>query len=294
MIFSLVLSTKVRVGEIERFFASLAAQTLQDFEIILSDQNEDDRLAELVKKWQFGGRLIYLKSNGGLSRGRNLGLDRATGELIGFPDDDCCYRPTLLEEIKGFFEAHPEYGFMTGRSYADDGKDAGAKHGKHAGPIRPLKIYSQGIEFSFFLRRAALGPLRFDEQLGVGALSPWQAAEGSDLILQLLHSGVRGYYDPKYAVWHPRHITVYNDATIDRAYRYACGSGYFMRKNRYPFWFFLFIELKTAAGFFLACLSLNSNKARFYIGRHRGYWRGWTSYASPAPSANAPAPARIR
>jgi glycosyltransferase involved in cell wall biosynthesis len=290
MLFSLILSTKVRVQEIERFFESLATQTLQDFEIILSDQNNDGRLTELVKKWPFNGRLIYLNSIGGLSRGRNVGLDRATGEIVGFPDDDCCYPPTFLEDVAKFFRTHPGYGFLTGRSYADDGKDAGARHGKRAGPIERLKIYSQGIEFVFFIRRAELGSLRFDEKMGVGAPSPWHAAEGPDLMLQLINQGIHGYYDPRYAAWHPRPLPVYDAAAIDRAYRYACGSGYFLSKHQYPLWFFLFLETKTLAGFLLAYLRLNSSKALFYVARHRGYWRGWNGYERSDQPPPAPAP----
>jgi glycosyltransferase involved in cell wall biosynthesis len=294
MLFSLILSTKVRVDEIERCFQSLAAQTLQDFEIILSDQNDDGRLAELVEKWHFDGRLIYLKSSAGLSRGRNLGLARATGELIGFPDDDCCYPPALLEDVVKFFRDHPEYGFLTGRSYADDGKDAGARHGKRAGEIERLKIYSQGIEFVFFIRRAELGPLRFNEEMGVGASSPWQAAEGPDLMLHLMDQGSRGYYDPQFAAWHPRPLPIFDAAAVDRAYRYACGSGYFLRKHRYPLWYFLFLEAKTLGGFLLACLKFNWNKARFYLARHRGNWRGWNGYEiSNQPAAAVSAPMQI-
>ena len=60
------------------------------------------------------------------------------------------------------------------------------------GKSERLKMYSQGIEYVFFIRRAELGALRFNEMMGVGALSPWQAAEGPDLILQLMEHGSRG------------------------------------------------------------------------------------------------------
>jgi glycosyltransferase involved in cell wall biosynthesis len=280
MRFSLILSTKGRVEEIERFFQSLEAQTFQDFEIILSDQNDDDRLASLVKKWDFGGRMIYLKSNAGLSRGRNMGMDVSAGELIGFPDDDCSYPPTLLAEISAFFDNHLEYGFLTGRSYDDNGKDAASKHAKEAGPIERLKIFTQGIEFVFFIRKADLGALRFDEKMGVGSLQPWHSAEGPDLMLQLLEHGTRGYYDPQYGAWHPRPVIAYDAVALSRSYRYSCGTGYFLRKHAYPFRFLLFLEAKSIAGSLLACLKFNGAKARFYLARLTGHWRGWTHYES--------------
>jgi len=279
MLFSLILSTKGRVNELEKFFRSLSAQTVQDFEIILVDQNDDDRLAHLVKDLKFDRPPIYLKSSGGLSKGRNDGLAHATGEIVGFPDDDCCYPPQLLQHVALFFDTHPDYGFLSGRSFADDGGDAVSRHATNASPIRRETIYTQCIEFAFFLRRADLGAMRFDENMGVGSVAPWQSDEGPDLMLRMMERGIRGYYDPQYGVWHPRPICSYDDRAIDRSYRYACGSGYFLRKHRYPLRHFGYLTARTLCGFGLACLTLNAGKARFFWARIRGRWRGWRGYA---------------
>jgi glycosyltransferase involved in cell wall biosynthesis len=287
MKFSLIVTTKGRVAEVDRLFESLAAQTLHDFQIILSDQNEDDRLAAIVKKWNWADRLIHVKSSGGASAGRNRGLDLATGDLVGFPDDDCCFPPTLLDQVAGFFEAHPEYGVLSGRSVADDGGDGASRHSAQASVVKRLSIFSQCIEFTIFVRRAQLGAMRFDEGMGVGCPTPWQADEGPDLLLRLQSQGVKSYYDPQYTIWHPRPAPCYDEKSITRVYRYACGTGYFLRKHRYPLWFFAYRLAKMSCGAGLYCLLLKPGKAREYVARIRGQFRGWMENAGPSNMRSA-------
>jgi glycosyltransferase involved in cell wall biosynthesis len=281
MKFSLILSTKGRTKELIRLFNGFRSQTLQDFEIIVSDQNDDERVSELLKTINWPGKLTYIRSSGGLSGGRNAGLAVAQGEIFGFPDDDCFYSsPTFLEDVAAFFAAHPEYGFLSGRSIADDGGDAASVHAKEPGVIHRNSIYRQCMEFAFFVRREALGNLQFDPKMGVGSGAPWQSDEGPDIMLSMQERGVAGYYDPKFAVWHPKMLMTYDEEMIARCYRYACGSGYFLRKHDYPYWFFFRINAMTFCGAILGLISLKPNMARYYLARLRGRWDGWNGYAN--------------
>jgi glycosyltransferase involved in cell wall biosynthesis len=275
MQFSLIIPTRGRTSELERALQSIEAQTGPDFEIIVSDQNPDDRLAALLADPARPGRATWLKSSDGISRARNTGIDRATGEILGFPDDDCTYPPALLEKIAAFFTGHPEYGFLCGRSVTEQGEDGVSRHARTASPVRAETVHGQCIEFAFFVRRSSLGALRFDENMGVGAPTPWHSDEGPDLILRLMESGAAGYYDPQYAVCHPRPFTQYDEKAIDRSYRYACGTGYFLRKHRYPAARVAVLLARAFAGAGVGCLRGNGGQARFYWARLRGTWRGW-------------------
>jgi glycosyltransferase involved in cell wall biosynthesis len=278
MKFSLVVPSKNRTEEIHRLLVGLKEQTLQDFEIIVSDQNTDDRVVELIEKVAWPGRITHIRSSGGASSARNAGLAVAKGEIVTFPDDDCMYFPDLLERVVQFFDQHPEYGYLNGRSVADDGGDAASSHSKEAGEVEKYKIYQQGIEFTFFVRRAILGDIRFDERLGTGSVSPWQSDEAPDVMLKLMERGVRGYYDPSFKIWHPRMSPTFDEAMVSRCYRYACGSGYFLRKHKYPWWFFAKINIRTFFGVLLGLLTFHPSKARYYWARIQGRWTGWTGY----------------
>lgn len=277
MLFSLIVPTRGRTEEVGRLFRSLRDQTLQDFEVILSDQNDDDRLVPIVRDSGLTDRFIHLKSSGGASRARNEGLARSSGDIVCFPDDDCIYPPGILKQVAEFFACHPEYGLLTGCSYADDGGDSVSRFAKQASDVQKMTIHAQCVEFTIFIRRSALGTRRFDEQMGVGSLSPWHSDEGPDLILRLQGAGARAYFDPKIAIWHAQPVTSYGAKDVDRAYRYACGTGYFYRKHDYPFWYFAYFMSRTLGGLLLALATLKPGKARFYLARFRGMWRGWRS-----------------
>jgi glycosyltransferase involved in cell wall biosynthesis len=285
MKFSLIVTTKGRTEELARLFRSLASQTFADFEVIISDQNEDERLVPVIKTADFRGGCIHIKSSGGASRGRNHGLARASGEIVGFPDDDCCYPSGLLHQVAEFFDTHPEYGYVTGRAYADDGGDSVAGYAKRASKIHRLKLHRQGVEFTFFCLRSRIGNVRFDEHMGVGSSSPWQSEEGPDFMLHLEERGVHGYYDPQLAVWHARPVTLYNAKDIDRTYRYSCGNGYFYRKHQYPSWFFAYQMARSTCGLILALTTLRLGRARVQLARLKGRWRGWNS--TPAPTTSS-------
>jgi glycosyltransferase involved in cell wall biosynthesis len=275
MKFSLVVSTRGRTTELARLFHSLDGQSLKDFELIIADQNEDGRVADLLARTPSVFPIHRVPSRGGLSRGRNDALSGAQGELIGFPDDDCAYEATLLARVAAFFEQHPAYGFLSGRSFADDGRDSVSKHAKEPGEIRRETIHQQCIEFALFVRRDTLGATRFDEAMGVGAPTPWHSDEGPDFLLRLMAKGARGYYDPAFGVWHPRPLAALDAKALDRSYRYACGNGYFYRKHGYSGWYFAKKMARTSCGLLLALARLNPKKARLYLARLRGCWRGW-------------------
>src|SRR5208282_5801645 len=102
----LIVATLGRTRELERLLASLARQRMRSFEVIIVDQNDDDRLRLLIGGFGAALRLVHLRNGRGLSRSRNSGLARAQGSIIGFPDDDAAYDAGTLERVVAFFERH--------------------------------------------------------------------------------------------------------------------------------------------------------------------------------------------
>ena|SRR5208337_53067 len=92
---SLVVATVDRVAELERLFVSLDAQSYRDFEVIVVDQNPDDRLLPVLQQ-HTDLAILHLRSGRGLSHARNVGLLAAQGDILAVPDDDCWYPEQLL------------------------------------------------------------------------------------------------------------------------------------------------------------------------------------------------------
>lgn len=105
MLVSLIMPTLNRFDDIYRFMDSLLEQTYKNFELIVVDQNDNDKVKEIVDKYVDHLDIKYIKSNKkGLSYNRNLGIDVAKGEVLAFPDDDCAYKPDTIEKAINFFE----------------------------------------------------------------------------------------------------------------------------------------------------------------------------------------------
>lgn len=78
---------------------SIIAQTYLNLEIILVDDGSPDNSGSICENYALQDSRIKVihKINGGLSDARNVGLDIANGEFIGFVDSDDILHPQFIE-----------------------------------------------------------------------------------------------------------------------------------------------------------------------------------------------------
>ncbi|MCT2564347.1 glycosyltransferase family 2 protein [Chryseobacterium herbae] len=107
------VSIIVPVYNVENYLAkcldSLVNQSLQDIEILVVDDGSKDRSGLIIEEYarNFPNKIkAFSKENGGLSDARNFGLDRASGEYIGFVDSDDYVTETMFEEMVQLAEKH--------------------------------------------------------------------------------------------------------------------------------------------------------------------------------------------
>lgn len=71
---------------------SILCQTYKNFEIILVDDRSTDKSPEICDKfaenYPDNVKVIHCENNGGVAQARNVGLKNATGDYIGFTDND--------------------------------------------------------------------------------------------------------------------------------------------------------------------------------------------------------------
>ena len=236
---SLVISTKGRCEELGTLFRSLQRQSYRDFDVIIVDQNSDDRLRDLSRtSWGFPLTRICRPADRGLSRGRNVGWRASAGEVLAFPDDDCWYDPDFLSyAVLQLRETQADV--LTGRAAAADGRSINGRFASHRHRITERsEVWTTQIEWVAFFRRELLVNLDgYDVDVGIGALSPWQACEGQEIVLRALEVGAKCWYDPKLVGRHAEISLVRPDKTTTIKGRgYARGMGYVLRKHRFgPF-----------------------------------------------------------
>ncbi|HLL40550.1 MAG TPA: glycosyltransferase [Rubrobacteraceae bacterium] len=282
--FSLILPTIGRREEPERFLASLAAQTFRGFELVVVDQNPDDRLVPVVDAYEDLYPILHLRTKRvGASAARNEGLRYSRSDLVAFPDDDCRYPSDLLEKVARFFDRHPELDGLTGRLIDEQGQSSILDFDLDPGPLDTINIWTRSIEATMFLRGKSARRFRFDETLGRGSGTAWESGEGTDYLLQLLSEGASLYYEPSLNVIHPHPVPPYDAKSMRRAYEYGCGRGRVLRKHQYPLreraktlvW-----PLKRA----VACAAnLKTAEARYHWNVFRGRSRGLVGKANVLP-----------
>lgn len=201
MKFSLILCTVNRVKENEIFLNSLLSQTYKNFEVILVDQNNDDRILPLVHQYNTYFDIIHIKSLPGLSRSRNIGLKYVTGDYIAFPDDDCIYTENLLEKVKIFLTTTVYDGVCARqRNSLNNGVVLPYKKSKELTPKDAFTIGS----ISIFIRNTTLIKIGyFDEMLGLGTNTPFLGAEDAELLIRAIKKNYHFYFDENIIVLHP-------------------------------------------------------------------------------------------
>jgi glycosyltransferase involved in cell wall biosynthesis len=224
--FDLVVATVERSGELGRLLDSLEAQDYPALRVLLVDQNDDDRLEGVVA----GRRLdvVRLRSERGLSRARNVALERVTADLVAFPDDDCVYPPGLLRRIAQRFADETLDG-LTGRAADATGRSAPSWKMDSA-RLTGDNLWNRAISFTIFLRRELVERVgQFDEQLGLGSGHKWSSGEEIDYVVRALRLGARIEYDPLLVV---QHDVRENDWEI--GLRDGASIGYILGKHDYP------------------------------------------------------------
>ncbi|WP_027378939.1 glycosyltransferase family 2 protein [Chryseobacterium daeguense] len=107
------VSIIVPVYNVENYLAkcldSLVNQTHQNIEILVVNDGSKDNSEQIIQDYaqKYPEKIKpFFKENGGLSDARNFGIDRVTGDYIGFVDSDDYVTPTMFEEMTALAEKH--------------------------------------------------------------------------------------------------------------------------------------------------------------------------------------------
>lgn len=94
---SVIIPTYNREKTIERCLASVMAQTVPPFEIIVIDDGSTDRTITIVE--QINWVKLLKQNHRGAQAARNLGILNARGDYIAFLDSDDEWLPQTLEQM---------------------------------------------------------------------------------------------------------------------------------------------------------------------------------------------------
>jgi hypothetical protein len=135
-------------------------------------------------------------------------------------------------------------------------------------------VFGTGNSNTIFIRREVMARVGgFDETLGVGASTPFQAGEESDFLLRCLDHGYRGFYDRSFTIRHDQ-IT----ESMERLHAYSVGFGRVARLHNLGPTLFLTRNVRTVLGGCLRIARGDFEGARQRYACFTGSIRG---YAAP-------------
>lgn len=108
--FSIIIPLYNKETFIEKTIQSALNQTFLDFELIIVNDGSTDGSLELVKVFKDRRIKIYTIPNGGVSKARNFGIQKANANLIALLDADDLWESNHLEELYNLRNAHPNCG----------------------------------------------------------------------------------------------------------------------------------------------------------------------------------------
>jgi glycosyltransferase involved in cell wall biosynthesis len=270
--FSVAVPTRGRTTELAALLASIAESTLMPEQIIIVDQNDDDRLASVVAG--FGALPIahHRVNFRGLSAAKNFAARICTTEILFTPDDDCKVFPstfaTALNEL-----ASTRADVVFGKCIDETGSDAIVTFRKLPGWLSPRQMEGMFVEPATAARASVMREIPFDETLGVGTFHG--AEEGLDWVLRLLAAKKRLYFQPAVELFHPPTITDHGSKeAVRRVFSYRCGFGRLCRKH--GLWGKYFKRVALVLGGIVAYAAVDRNKARYYLAELAGLIAGAT------------------
>ena len=94
---------------------SVLAQTFADFEVVIVNDGSSDNSFEIVSRFSDERIKLCQQQNKGAAAARNLGIEKATSNLIAFLDADDFWYPNHLEELVKLYNDFPNCGMYCNR-----------------------------------------------------------------------------------------------------------------------------------------------------------------------------------
>lgn len=239
---------------LEGFFASLAIQTFQDFELHILDNSPSrvsyDECQRLIAQHAMNNvHLVYNNANLGVAAGNNQGIraGMASGcEYILLLNNDIEFkRPDFLAALVTEADQRQEsmmtakmYYFDSGRVWCAGGKiscwrglTTHTGENQVDGPAYSVAGYTAFAPTCFLLVHR-----RVFEKVGIMDEKYFVYFDDTDFIYRTGKAGYRIYYDPEFKIWHKVSSSTGGAESPITVYYGNRNRIYFIRKNFPPIW----------------------------------------------------------
>lgn len=225
---SIVIVTWNSNAWLEACLHSLQKQTFRNFELIVVDNNSENKPGKTVKKFFPKAKVINLKSNLGYAEGNNRGVKEAKGEFLFFLNPDAKIEKNCLEVLTESALKEKRVGVWACRQLSYDGKkrlNDGVGYDFLGCPVVGKIFYADGA--SLFISKRLFDKLgRFDE-------SYFLVAEDIDLCWRARLQGFEIKCNKKAIVYHYGGASFVGGSKLGKRYVTSTFRRYFGERNNF-------------------------------------------------------------
>jgi len=157
MAISVIICTKNRIQDFKNTVISLTHQNHMPDELIVIDSSDDTATKEYMAKDNFPFKCHYSHAGPGLTYARNIGIQKSSGDILFFFDDDVELAPNYILYIEKVFkdDEQAEIGAVGGRILNESPENT----------MTPYLFFKRNvfnlIRYVFLLSRLGNGRFRF-------------------------------------------------------------------------------------------------------------------------------------
>lgn len=212
--------------------SSAAASTRLPAAVAVADHTPNQ---DLTISGDYPFPVVVVPSVGGVARGRNdaAAALSARCDVLGFPNDDCLFPLTTIEQVSQAFAGPQPPAVVAGTLLDASGPRMRLPA---AGTALDRRSVWRAIEPAMWVRSEVYeGADGLRDDLGTGADSPWQSGDGTDLLLRIMAGGGALRSRPDIVVLgRGERRDLAPDAFVAKHRAYARGTGYVFRLHSYP------------------------------------------------------------
>lgn len=242
MTIGFVVTTLGRLEPLRALLTSLENQLQDGDHVVLVAQGAQEDVAALAAEFSARGVPVTATTSArGASLGRNTGVAAlpAGDAVVTFPNDNTTYPDGTVAALHA---AVDDPAFLAGGFTSWDERGPKTTLPSAGTPLDKYNVWSV-IEMGILIRRSLFDAVGgFDENMGPGSASPWQVAEGTDLLLRAMAHEPRLLREFR---WLPADVHVdgistgFGLGTAERRRKlraYGRGTGRAFAVHGYPLW----------------------------------------------------------
>ena len=212
---SVIVVTYKRPVDLARCLDGLANQIRPPDQVVVTVRDIDQATRDFLARPRLDTLTVQMVivTTPGVVHARNAGLAAATGDVLGFLDDDTLPHPDWCARCLDHFRGDPKLGGLGGKDWLHDGQKFDQRvtdqvgvvqwvgrviPNHHLGHGEPREVAMlKGANMAF--RRSAVGAIRFDARLKGSGAQPFDDLAFS---LAVRRAGWKLLYDPRVMVDH--------------------------------------------------------------------------------------------